>query len=335
MHSRKLPTMLDATAPIDETASFRHEALFYRGEVDFIERVVSFIRRGVEAQAPVLVAVSAERIAMLRDELGSVAGLVTFEDINAVGRNPACIIPLWSEFVLGHANRRKARGVGEPIHAARSRDELVECERHEALLNLAFADGPPWDLLCPYDVESLDPAVLAEAARNHPFVAHHGTTHASPEYQGLERIDAPFRAPLAPPPFDHLAMPFETFGAGAVRKSVADYCATRLPDDRVDDLVLAANELATNSLRHGGGTGVLRLWSTGAAVVCEIEDRGAIADPLAGRRQPRGDQEGGRGLWLANQVCDLVQIRVLPTGGVVRLHVDARGRGSQQLSVEL
>ena len=252
------------------------------------------------------------------------AGRVTFEDMNAVGRNPACIIPLWREFVLGHVSGRKAHGVGEPIYAARSRDELVECERHEALLNLAFADGPPWNLLCPYDVESLGPAVLAEAARNHPFVARHGMTHPSPEYQGLERIDAPFRSPLTPPPFDHLAMPFGAFGAAAVRKSVADYCATRLSDDRVDDLVLAANEIATNSLRHGGGKGVLRLWSTGATVVCEIEDLGAIADPLAGRRQPRGDEEGGRGLWLANQVCDLVQIRVLPTGSVVRLHVDAR-----------
>ena len=33
-----------------------------------------------------------------------------------------------------------------------------------------------------------------------------------------------------------------------------------------------------------------------------------------------------RGLWLANQLCDLVQIRTLPAGTVVRLHMN-RNRG--------
>ena len=32
-------------------------------------------------------------------------------------------------------------------------------------------------------------------------------------------------------------------------------------------------------------------------------------------------QPGGYGLWLANQLCDLVQIRSLPAGTAVRLHM--------------
>jgi hypothetical protein len=32
-------------------------------------------------------------------------------------------------------------------------------------------------------------------------------------------------------------------------------------------------------------------------------------------------KEGNRGLWIANQVCELVQIRTFPTGSVVRLHI--------------
>jgi MEDS: MEthanogen/methylotroph, DcmR Sensory domain len=43
------------------------------------------------------------------------------------------------------------RGIGEPLFATRSADELVECQRHEALLNLAFQDAPGFWLLCPYD----------------------------------------------------------------------------------------------------------------------------------------------------------------------------------------
>ena len=85
--------------------------------------------------------------------------------------------------------------------------------------------------------------------------------------------------------------------------------------------MLCADELAANSLLHGGGRGELRVWRDGAALVCEVSDTGTIDDPLAGRRVPSLDRVGGRGLWLANQLCDLVQLRSGPAGTVVRLHV--------------
>jgi hypothetical protein len=40
-----------------------------------------------------------------------------------------------------------------------------------------------------------------------------------------------------------------------------------------------------------------------------------------GRLRPPVDSAGGRGLWLANQLCDLVQVRALDEGNVVRLYV--------------
>jgi anti-sigma regulatory factor (Ser/Thr protein kinase) len=79
--------------------------------------------------------------------------------------------------------------------------------------------------------------------------------------------------------------------------------------------------VATNSLRHGGGSGVLRIWEKGSSLVCEVSDAGRIEDPLVGRGKPSGDLGSGFGLWLANQLCDLVQIRTFSTGSVVRLHV--------------
>jgi anti-sigma regulatory factor (Ser/Thr protein kinase) len=91
--------------------------------------------------------------------------------------------------------------------------------------------------------------------------------------------------------------------------------------DRRKDLVLAANEIATNSLRHGGGMGTLRSWTDDGSMICEIHDRGVIADPLVGRRRPSPSEDGGRGIWLANQLCDLVQIRAHDRGNVVRLHL--------------
>jgi anti-sigma regulatory factor (Ser/Thr protein kinase) len=92
----------------------------------------------------------------------------------------------------------------------------------------------------------------------------------------------------------------------------------------VDDLVIAASELAANSVMHGGGSGTLRLWRENGSLLAEVEDRGQIEEPLVGRLRPGIAQEGGRGLWLANQLCDLVQIRSGAAGTTVRLHVAAR-----------
>jgi anti-sigma regulatory factor (Ser/Thr protein kinase) len=75
---------------------------------------------------------------------------------------------------------------------------------------------------------------------------------------------------------------------------------------------------------HGGGGGTLRLWSEGDDLLAEVEDQGLIEEPLVGHLRPEISQEGGRGLWLANQLCDLVQIRSGVGGTRVRLHVVAR-----------
>ena len=85
---------------------------------------------------------------------------------------------------------------------------------------------------------------------------------------------------------------------------------------------MAVNEVATNSLTHGGGGGTVSVWrEDDATVVCELRDGGQISDPLAGRRRPAEDAVGGRGLWIANQVCELVQVRTFATGTAVRLHM--------------
>ena len=65
---------------------------------------------------------------------------------------------------------------------------------------------------------------------------------------------------------------------------------------------------------------MLRIWTEGGSLVCEVADDGVITDPLVGRREPPLDRAGGRGLWLANQLCHLVQIRSGAAGTTVRLH---------------
>ena len=91
--------------------------------------------------------------------------------------------------------------------------------------------------------------------------------------------------------------------------------------DRTDDLLLVASELGTNAIRHGHGAATIHVWSSADDVVCQVEDGGHIADPLAGRRLPVPKAVGGLGLWMVNHLCDLVEARTGAYGTTVRARV--------------
>ena len=92
----------------------------------------------------------------------------TFVDMRVLGHNPARIIPAWRDFRARHDG--PVRGIGEPIWAGRGGAELVECQLHEALLNVAFDGADEFSLLCPYDTSALDESVVHEACAGHPHV---------------------------------------------------------------------------------------------------------------------------------------------------------------------
>jgi anti-sigma regulatory factor (Ser/Thr protein kinase) len=304
--------------------AFQDEALFYAGLDDFLAGTVPFIEEGLAGDEPMLVAVPEPRLRALRAELGSDADRVAFLDMTQIGRNPAHIIPAWSEFLRRNGGGAvPVRGIGEPIWAGRSDDELVECQRHETLLNVAFAHSGAWRLLCPYDTAGLSSDVIAEAARSHPWISHaDGFRDNSAECRDLAAMSEPFDAPLPPAPVDAEQLAFGLGDLGAVRRLVqVSARAAGLQNVRTDDLVLAAHELVSNSVRHGGGSGSIRVWREGRTLVCEVADDGRIGHPLVGRQLPADDSLGGRGLWMANQLCDLVQIRTFAEGSVVRLHM--------------
>jgi anti-sigma regulatory factor (Ser/Thr protein kinase) len=302
---------------------YRHEAFFYAGPQEFLHGALSFIREGLAAEDRVLVAVDAAKIDLLRAELDGDADRVHFADMAEVGANPARIIPAWRDFVSNRsAPGRGLRGIGEPIWPGRSPAELVECHRHESLLNLAFADTPAFWLLCPYDTDGLDPALIEEAQRTHPFVMDGGVRRESPGYEGLETAAAPFSTPLPDPPAQVSEFGFDLGTLGALRRFVSRQASgAGLPPARTGELLVAVTEVAGNSVRHAGGRGALRMWQEGDALICEVRDKGRIEDPLVGRERPVPGQESNFGLWLANQFCELVQVRSFAAGSVVRLHV--------------
>jgi anti-sigma regulatory factor (Ser/Thr protein kinase) len=175
--------------------------------------------------------------------------------------------------------------------------------------------------LCPYDLTALPPAVIAQARLNHPYLAQAGRSAKSTAFRPPDPA-VPFASPLPSAPVDADQFAFDVGSLPALRR----FAAARgggfgLADERMSDLILAVNELATNSVRHGGGVGVVRLWQDGPFVVAEVRDHGRIDDPFAGRERPALDGLGGRGLWLVNQLCDLVQVRSSAAGSVVRVRM--------------
>jgi anti-sigma regulatory factor (Ser/Thr protein kinase) len=314
---------MTTTIPGVDGGAFRHEAFLYAGDAEFLRGASSFVHDANEAGEPVLVAVSAAKIDALRDVLGADADNVLFADMREVGANPAWILPAWRAFLDTHsAGGTSVRGIGEPIWDGRTRDELVECQRHEELLNVAFAGGRPWWLLCPYDTTTLDDDVVAEARRSHPYIWCGGTHGRSADARDLAAMRAPFAAPLPEPPdgADQLAFTGAE-SLARVRAFVEAHAASAdLEVERTEALVLAVHEVGSNSVRHGGGSGTLTIWASDRAVVCEVRDHGQLDDPLVGRELPPRDRAEGRGVWIANRLCDLVQVRVTPEGTVVRLH---------------
>jgi anti-sigma regulatory factor (Ser/Thr protein kinase) len=102
-----------------------------------------------------------------------------------------------------------------------------------------------------------------------------------------------------------------------------------LTEGRANDLVLAVSEVAANTLRHTQSSGTLAMWHDEDEVVCEIHDEGTIADPLVGSRRPAPDANGGHGLWIVRQVCDLVELTSNATGTTVRMHMALRPPGAR------
>jgi len=304
-----------------EARGFRHEAFFYGTEAEYLTGTASFVTAGLDTGEPVLVAVSAPRIAALRQALGRRAKQVEFVDMRSVGTNPARIIPVWRTFVGEQGrNGQSVRGIGEPVWAERSPDAMRECHLHEALLNHAFGSANGW-LLCPYDTAALAPADVQEAKRTHPYLWEQGMHAGSPEYDAAD-VASWFAEPLPPPPPGAFVLDFVAADLARLRFSIAQWATDAgLSETKTSDFVLAVSEVAGNSIRYGGGWGTLRFWQNASEVVAEVEDAGRVADPLAGRSRPSTESFTGRGLWLVHQVCDLAELRATANGTVVRMHI--------------
>jgi anti-sigma regulatory factor (Ser/Thr protein kinase) len=296
----------------------RHVALFYRNQAERRAKILSFVRAGLARAEPSLIALPGDEARLLGDELGNEPGELLCCDMTDLGGNPARIIPELRSFIDKHAGQR-VLVVGEVMWPGRSPAEIREATRHEALVNLAFSEARA-TMLCAYDVTRLAPSAVSDARCTHPehFTDAEPVIAASPG--PAWEIPAGCDRPLPPPPAGAETLAYDTDLAPVRRMVESQTRRTTLGADRAADLILAASEVAANTLGHAGSGGTLQVWHDEKEILCQVQDQGWITDPLAGRVR-RGPDGRGHGLYLVNHVCDLVEVRTGPAGTTIRMHM--------------
>ncbi|HWL49878.1 MAG TPA: sensor histidine kinase [Acidimicrobiia bacterium] len=309
-----------------EVSIFRHEALPYGADTTLVEQVSRFLGPALDKGEPVLIATKAESLSSLEDAFHGHA-LLDLAPIEDVGRNPGRLIWLWQNFLdRNGAADRTVWGIGEPIYAGRDAAEMVEGQIHERLLNQAFQGSQfALHLGCPYDMSSLPGDVIAEMGRSHPFIGDGAASRDNDRFEPADREASP--APLDPAAIAVEAFtPFDKESLGKMRRRLAvEARACGVDETRIPDLLLAVNEIATNSIVYAG-SGSLGVWQENGQIVCEVRDQGFIDDALIGRIRPATTDERGRGIWFAHQVADLLQFRSTPSGTQCRIMFDCGSR---------
>lgn len=299
----------------------QHRALVYRDSTRFIDAVTAFVRNGLDKGDRVLIAVPTDKRAALEDALGDAAGSVEWADAHT--RSGSLFREVIDFLALPDGpEAAHVRIVSEQPLQQRSEAERRAHMRYEAAANVAYEPFAV-SVLCPFDASQLPDEAIRDVLSTHPDVIAHDQAHASTAFvdpREFIRLHSQVRPP--PPGAPNLLLEDVKDLAGA-RSLVADRAAAAgLGAERIEDLQVAVSEAATNALLHGAPPCCLWLYEEEQMLVCHVRDGGdGLADPLAGYLPPERHAEGGRGLWITHQICDVVETSANDTGSHVYLGV--------------
>jgi anti-sigma regulatory factor (Ser/Thr protein kinase) len=290
----------------------QHRALLYDEPGAFVGGVGAFLRGGLREGDHVVAVVTPEKLGWLRDELGGDASAIELLEAGSFYDRHGLMFSGMSNLLERHAapGRGRVRIVAEQALANREPADVRAYMRYEAASNVLYGQYDV-SVLCPYDAAGLPDGIIDAALRTHPTIAEDG---------GDIRDSASFTDPgefvrqhvlRRPPPSVSAAGRLERAGdVAAARRWVAAHAsAAGLSAESAEDLVLAVSEVATNALIHGEAPRLLWSYLEDGHLVCQIRDGGpGPVDPLAGYLPPDQRLLGGRGLWIAHQVCDIVEV---------------------------
>lgn len=309
------------TGGVQTTGEFRHEAVLHRDGTALLADAVRFLTEGVDAGQSVMVQASASVLKRLAPALGAAAHGVRLVDLDELGTNSARSTDVWLGFAAENGAGRPARGLAVPAWHARRPAVVAEQQLAEALLCAAIDPDTPLWLRCAYDLERIDSATLRHVGCSHPYLVLGAVRRPSRRYAGLIHLQVLFEQRLPAPAASGLRFTFvRTADLATVRRRVQAHTgAAALGANAADNLTFAVHELAVDALTYGGGPSTLLLGRERAALVCEVRDSGHMSVPATTPRHSGPNPPHRRGLWLANQLCDLVQVRSGSWGTAARI----------------
>jgi anti-sigma regulatory factor (Ser/Thr protein kinase) len=289
-----------------------HEAVAYSTPADLAARLAPRITAATEAGDPVIAVLADDARGALHAVLGNAADAVRFLDPAEVHSRPAFTVATqWAR-----TNRLITAPGGRALVVGQRLESLPGCGprywgRLDVGVDVATAELPV-TVLCPFAADATEDLVHA----THPHVGTAAGVTAGAGYRPPR--ESVLRFPPPPPPDlgrPAAHRPFDLGTLAELRGTVTTVAsAAGLDPEDVADLVLAVNELASNSIEHGAGAGVLRIWDRGE-VVAEVFDGGHMDVPFPGLTLPPPAGERGRGLWLASELCDVLQVWSEPGEG--------------------
>ncbi|MGN6131676.1 MAG: anti-sigma factor RsbA family regulatory protein [Nocardioidaceae bacterium] len=296
-----------------------HSAMIYRGTDEFVSGVSRFVREGIGAGDRVLVLAPAEKLHRLERELGVGAGMVDLHDADDAYRPQARAIQMAMTY-LDEQPARRTRLVAEQRLTERNDVELAAYVRQEAAANALYQSFPV-GMLCPYDADTVPGQVLTACRKTHGGLLEGDRLLPNAEYvEPRTYLTESFTASATPPSADVFTCETVDDLATARQLVQGEAVKAQLGWDTTGDLVLAVNEVLTNAITHGRPPARLSVYRDGPALACHVHDLGhGLTDPLVGYFPPPQEPTSGRGLWLARQLCDSVEIGTDDSGSHVRL----------------
>ena len=322
---------------VDQAQGFAHVALIVDTDHELTDVLLPELRRSLKTYDEVLVVVGARTRAALAGELpaGGDADLPAALIWGDTGGFYQRLGFAYESFRRHLADRHRAgrtvHVIAEPDLSGRV-DPGIREERaaaylsYEAICNQTYALGGS-AVTCIWDTRHHSRDVIDGVRATHSHQLTRDGRSLSPRFVAPDRFlagqqDRPMRP--APATADHEVTLDDVAGLSALRSVLGGWAGGHgFGPEATEDMLVAVVEVATNGLRHGGAPVRVRAWHHGDTLIVQCDDAGRQpVPPAAGfhRPHPIAAVAGGRGLWLARQLADVVTVSSAPGRTAVRLH---------------
>ncbi|WP_250032766.1 sensor histidine kinase [Paractinoplanes maris] len=309
-----------------------HTALIIDSDNELLNTLLPELRRSAGRYDEVLLVIGRDTRTMLAEHLGDLGGALHWRDPSAFYQRLGFAYEGFRRYLAEqHAAGHRVHVIAEPdlaggVDAGMHADRAAAYLAYEAVCNDTYA---PYDaaVTCIWNQRHHLTGVLDGVRATHRYLLTTAGRVPSPTYQGPERYLAgrqDLSLQPAPADVDHEVVLTEVADLSRLRAVLYPWADQHhFAGESADDLVTATVEVAANGLRHGAAPVHVRAWHGQDTLIVQCDDSAGRPIPATAgyrRPQPAGAAPGGRGLWLARQLADIVITDTAPGCTSVRLH---------------